>query len=165
MTKEYATLRELDVQPGDVVVNNLQGAGPIVVDRVEGGDFCSKSMRMSHAPVWRIVSRASDTHKPIRDMTDAEIGALVRAKNEGKAIEVADTFNGAWEPAPEPGWYASVAYRVRPEPKRETVTLHGSVTDEIWGRDQTGYDTHRITFDLVDGEPDSSSIKMEKITQ
>ena len=102
-------------------------------------------------------------YKTLREMTDAEIGALVRAKNEGKVIEVVDTLNGAWVSAPAPGWWSRNAYRVRPEPKRETVTLHGSVTDEIWGRDQTGYDTHRITFDLIDGEPDCDSIKMETL--
>lgn len=103
----------------------------------------------------------NEEYKTLGEMTDAEIGALVRAKNEGKVIEVVDTCNGAWVPAPAPGWYLRNAYRVHPEPKRETVTLHGSVTDEVWGRGTTEYDTHRITFDLIDGEPDFDSIKME----
>ena len=164
MTQEYKTLRELDVQPGDVVENNT-GSRKIIA-HIDCDECCMESGHpwLWNNPIWRIVSRASDTPKPIRDMTDAEIGALVRAKNEGKAIEVADTFNGAWEPAPEPGWYASVAYRVRPEPKRETVTLHGSVTDEVWGRGgPTEYDTHRITIDLNGGKPDCDSIKMEEL--
>ena len=164
MTEEYKTLRELDVQPGDVVEDEYGFRK--TVGHNSTGEFChmtDQSMSFWGSPIWRIVSRASDTPKPIRDMTDAEIGALVRAKNEGKAIEVADTFNGAWEPAPQPGWYASVAYRVSPEPKRETVTLHGSVTDEVWGRGTMEYDTHRITFDLIDGRPDCGSVKMEAL--
>jgi hypothetical protein len=162
MTNEYKTLRELNVQPGDVVVNNLHGARPVAVYRIEGGDFWSKSMRMSRAPVWRIVSRASDTPKLLRDMTDAEIGALVRAKNEGKVIEVLDSLNGAWVPAPAPGWWPRAAYRVRPEPKRETVTY-------TWGEDVLAVSslnrkgTHHITFDLIDGRPDCDSIKMEEL--
>ena len=114
-------------------------------------------------PMWRIVSRAADTPKLLRDMTDAEIGALVRAHHEGKVIEVVDTFNGAWVPAPAPGWWLRNAYRICPEPKRETVTLHGSVTDEVWGRGTTEYDTHRITFDLINGKPDCDSVKMEPL--
>ena len=102
-------------------------------------------------------------YKTLRNMTDAEIGALIRAKNDGKVIEVVDTCNGAWVPAPMPGWHPHATYRVHPEPKRETVTLHGSATDEVWGRGTMEFDTHRITFDLIDGAPDCDSIKMEPI--
>jgi hypothetical protein len=87
----------------------------------------------------------------------------VRAKNEGKVIEVVDSLKGAWVPAPMPGWHHRCVYRVRPEPKRETVTLHGSVTDEVWGRGTMELDTHRITFELKDGEPEYDTIKMERI--
>ena len=108
-------------------------------------------------------SKEIDTPKLLRDMTDAEIGALVRADNDGKVIEI--WVHDEWSEV-DPRWKPGNAYRVRPEaqrPKRETVTLHGSVTDELWGRDQTGYDTYRITFDLIDGKPDCDSIKMEKL--
>jgi len=105
----------------------------------------------------------NEEYKTLRNMTDAEIGALVRAKNDGKVIEVVDSLKGAWVPAPMPGWHHRCVYRVRPEPKRETVTLHGSVTDEVWGRGTMELDTHRITFDLIDGRPDCDSIKMETL--
>ena len=106
----------------------------------------------------------NEEHKTLGEMTDAEIGALVRADNEGKVIEVLDSLSGAWVPAPVPGWHHRCAYRVRPEPKRETVTLYGSVTDEVWGRGgPTEYDTHRITIDLNGGKPDCDSIKMEEL--
>ena len=105
----------------------------------------------------------NEEYKTLRNMTDAEIGALVRAKNDGKVIEVVDSLNGAWVTAPMPGWHPHATYRVHLEPKRETVTLHGSVTDEVWGRGKTSQDTHRITFDLIDGEPECGSVKMEPL--
>jgi hypothetical protein len=200
MANEYKTLRELDVKPGDVVVNYLRGAGTIVVDKVEGGAFYSESMRMSHAPIWRIVSRASenpqtytpgerqavatyprasvspdhawevdDTPKPIRDMTDAEIGALVRANNEGKVIEsICSEVDSEWDVVVYPAWFQNKSYRVRPEPKRETVESCGSVDRDQDGKPHFFHypveaQTHRITFDLIDGNPDCDSIKMEEM--
>jgi len=164
MTQEYKTLRELDVKPGDVVRNNVART-EIIADT--SGHECSMESGYTWLwdnPVWRIVSRASDTPKLLRDMTDAEIGALVRANNEGKVIEGLWIDEETWTVLSEAHFHnMNMAYRVRPEPKRETVMLHGSVTDELWGRAQTGYDTYRITFDLIDGKPDCDSIKMEEL--
>jgi hypothetical protein len=61
---------------------------------------------------------------------------------------------------------------VRPEPKRETVTLTGAnfgtanLAEWKWSFRQSGHigqETHRITFDLIDGEPDPSTIRMESL--
>jgi hypothetical protein len=71
----------------------------------------------------------NEEYKTLGEMTDAKIGALVRAKNEGKVIEVLDIVNGAWASAPEPGWYESVAYRIRPD----TPKLWGDMTPEEKG--------------------------------
>ena len=105
----------------------------------------------------------NEERKTLGEMTDAEIGALVRAKNEGKVIEW--FFECAWVEAYKPVFDAiNTAYRVRPEPKRETVTLFGKVTDKYWGRDfPVSNDTYRIVFDLIDGRPDCDSIKMKPI--
>lgn len=99
------------------------------------------------------------TPKLWRDMTDAEKGALLLAEHEGKMIEV--WANGAWYSG-IPHWSDEAAYRVKPEPVRKTV--------DYWWRNDEGIkhtwgfgDTHRITFDLLDGKPDCTSIKMEKI--
>jgi hypothetical protein len=99
-----------------------------------------------------------------RDMTDAEKGALLLAHYEGKVIDVwhADTgsFGRPLNPAlPFRAWHA---YRVRPEPKRETVTLwwEGGC---IGSREYYDDATHRITFDRIDGEPDCDSVKMERL--
>ena len=55
---------------------------------------------------------------------------------------------------------------MKPEPERETVTLEGNNSKSlgwIFGSRHPQNTTHRITFDLIDGEPDYSSIKMEKL--
>jgi hypothetical protein len=61
---------------------------------------------------------------------------------------------------------------VRPEPKRETVTLTGAnfgtanLAEWKWSFRQSGHigqETHRITFDLIDGEPDPASIRIERL--
>lgn len=49
----------------------------------------------------------------------------------------------------------------KPEPKVETVNLYSS--DCAYGRLIEAMRDHRITFNLIDGEPDCTSIKMEKL--
>lgn len=160
------TLGELDVKPGDVVEFMPNGehyrvAGNrhlilIKDDRDTGLYGCWFTCRD-----FRIISRASDTPKTWGEMTDAEKGALLLAAHEGKVIEA---YNGiAWFETPCPKLHSYTAYRVRPEPKRETVTWYvsGSLMPTSLPCIQ---DTHRITFDLIDGEPDCSSVKMERIT-
>ena len=55
-----------------------------------------------------------------------------------------------------------VAYRVKVEPKVETKTLYGR-NDPYWSDCKIEEDTHKITFTTIDGEPDCSSVKMEKL--
>jgi hypothetical protein len=62
--------------------------------------------------------------------------------------------------------HRALAWRVKPTPpapKVETVTLHGERYQ--WGQaiKACAEDTHRITFDLIDGEPDCSTIRMVKL--
>ena len=106
--------------------------------------------------------------KLLRDMTDAEIGALVRARNEGKEIEVwSETeFGYYWLPA-RPNWLPDCAYRVRPEPKPEpkTVTLYGH-RYAFWLNSRSLGCTHSITYTLrEDGTPDCNiPAKIEELT-
>jgi hypothetical protein len=102
-------------------------------------------------------------------MTDAEKGALLLAAHEGKVIEwfhpnTSDTIG--WGVCDDDLclWDDEFCYRIRPEPKRETVTLYGpSSNNSFTGAGICDGDTHRITFDLIDGKPDPDSIKMERI--
>ena len=103
------------------------------------------------------ISRAprDNTPKLWRDMTPEEKGALILAAHEGKVIEI---YKGIF------GWLEKVAdefsndfaYRVKPDDVRETVTL-------FWKRGDTGHDHEIGTIDIINGEPDPASIRMERI--
>ena len=106
-----------------------------------------------------------------RDMTPEEKGALLLAKHEGKAIEVfgiayPDMWHVMWHEE-YPVWLDDAAYRIKPEPKRETVVLVGRMsTPDNWSfcaEEWWPFDTHKITFDTIDGKPDPSSIKIEEV--
>jgi len=175
--KFVGTLKELNVKPGDVVecvyqwysetepyeigsyytVNNYSEVTGKNANGATG--ICAK---------WRIISRASDdTPKLWRDMTDEEKGALLLAEHEGEVIEYSFMGEEDWAYIPSPNWTATHAYRVKPEPVRETVTLYGGEAQRhggTWAFDYcTARSTHRITFETVNGKPDCSTIRMEKL--
>ena len=174
MTEETGTLKELNVQPGDVVTPvDTYHSGMVTMGRnytinvdgqfpIDGGGFIY-SKNMAHQ--FRIISRASDTLKTWGEMTAEEKGALLLAHHEGKTIEFIG--DGHWVPLEwEFDWLGEHCYRIKP--KRETVTLTGRVYADCQGiffgfHDQFQTHNHRITFDMIDGEPDCASIKMEKI--
>lgn len=103
-----------------------------------------------------------------RDMTPEEKGALLLARYEGKQIEVASPQCYVWFPA-KSTWFNELAYRIKPEPKRETVTLTSWGTLNQWLRDGDLSKVHKdnrkykITFDTIDGKPDPSSINIEEL--
>lgn len=108
-----------------------------------------------------------DTQKTWGEMTDAEKGALLLAAHDGKVIECIGAGRDFWLDC-TPQWKCDWAYRVKAEPVRETVTMEGADYNGTWRMSQTGFigdHTHRITFDTIDGEPDYSTIKMERITK
>jgi hypothetical protein len=99
------------------------------------------------------------------EMTPEEKGALLLAHHEGKTIEFFSVDARKWYEG-TPRWSYWVSYRVKPEPKAETIECQWSY--EKGGKD--GYThpknseaTHKIVFDVVDGVPDCESIKMEKL--
>lgn len=149
---EVGTLKELNVKPGDVVENTVSELQYIVEeDMTVGGPHVSRCV-----DIYRIISRASEPPKLWRDMTDAEKGALLLAyHNDEKCLEV--WLGGEWVYCGKSTWDNDTSYRVRPEPKVETVTIHNweVATDVLNG--------HRITFNLIDGKPDCASVKMEPI--
>jgi len=97
------------------------------------------------------------------DMTPEEKGALLLAKYEGKVIQ--RSYVGAWETVDAPFFHGS-AYRIKPELKRETVTMNGChIESWTFGSEfLIDRDTHRITFETIDGEPDCATIRMERLT-
>lgn len=97
-------------------------------------------------------------------MTDAEKGALLLAyHNDKKCIEVWQ-FN-RWDKCGNSTWKDNIACRIRPEPKVETVTLYNGIDNsfdwDLWNKHINK--KHRITFNTIDGKPDTASIKMEAI--
>jgi hypothetical protein len=113
-----------------------------------------------------LIAEWTDTPTLWCDMTAEEKGALLLAHHEGKVIEwsyfLPWTTNNSTAKGGVPCWDGNCAYRVKPDPKRETVALW-------WGSWRFGSAegpdgaTHRITFDLIDGEPDPSTIRMESL--
>lgn len=106
-----------------------------------------------------LVSRAEPEYKTWGEMTDEEKGALLLAHHEGKTIEF---FNvDKWVEVSHPYWAHLGRYRVKPEPVVEKVCLHGS--NNMFDILRDCRDTHKITFNTIDGEPDCNSVKMSKL--
>lgn len=103
-----------------------------------------------------------ETPKLWREMTDAEKGALLLAKYEGKVIEKYSSMDKEWVSYGLTFFFDSLAFRVKPETKRETCTANWDIVNGFHdGGWTTG--THIITFETIDGEPDCASIKMERV--
>ena len=120
--------------------------------------------RVSNDPFWapgicyRIQPPAAP--KTWGAMNDAEKGALLLAAHEGKVIELYSPKSG-WGRC-NPSWSPIHAYRVKPEPVIVTQTRYGRATSIFTPR-MGPWDTHKITFDVIDGEIDCASVKMEKL--
>jgi hypothetical protein len=111
---------------------------------------------------FRIVSRASDGPKLLRDMTDAEIGALLRANMRGKIIQGRYSSDRVWRDfTSAPKWLPYAYYRIKPEPTRETVTIAIDGNGDVMGAEHPS-DEYRIQFDRVDGVIDRSSLRWEE---
>lgn len=101
--------------------------------------------------------------KKWRDMTPEEKGALLLAHHEGKVIEFS-ILGEHWESIYPTSWCARLYYRVKPEPRIKTITIYtGWPEGGGWSQDHDEDDTHKITFNMIDFEPDLRSIKMEKL--
>lgn len=165
---QTGTLKELGVKVGDVVecLGNWDVKGSYnigseyTVGGVDGQGF--DIMVGETYGSFHIVSRATDATPTLwRDMTPEEKGALLLAKHEGKEIEVWSrtewvVLHGC---AGIEGYHA---YRIKPKPVVDNVTT--------WFKADWGYcskykdgATHNITFNTINGKPDTASIKMEEL--
>lgn len=166
------TLKELQVEPGDVVVwqNHSVPKVQIVnsIEVIHDGAFCGEvraelseygSGVFGEYEKFRLISRATPEPKQWKHMTPEEKGALLLAAHEGKAIECSHDAD-RWVDI-DPAWTGILYYRIKPEPVRETMTIYGA--GKKWRHVPVDKQTHRITFDTIDGEPDCASVKMEEI--
>lgn len=140
---------------------------PWIVEEGDGHCWANNGSSVADIDSPDLIAEWTDEPRPWKDLTDAEKGALLLAHHEGKVIEAYDSVDCEWESGPPaPIWLYNVAYRIKPEPKRETVTLYGEESySGFWGFASGSEDPseYRITFDLVDGVPDCASIKMEEV--
>lgn len=114
--------------------------------------------------------------KPWKDMSREEKGALLLASHEGKTLQYWKRGTGGWADCLSVAIYEHEYYRVKPEPVVKGVVMYAGTVERLharhpiscsWVADEYDTpavtDTHKITFNLVDGEPDCSSVKMEKL--
>lgn len=109
-------------------------------------------------------------YKTWGEMTREEKGELLLAHHDSKVIQSSLTAN-TWHNISEPMWYNEQVYRVKPEPVVETVVMYGRNDRQGDAQDWTmgsasvpwTLDTHKITFNVVDGVADCSSVKMEEV--
>lgn len=97
------------------------------------------------------------------EISDREKGELLLAHHNGKEIEM--YHFGDWVTV-DPQWASSRAYRIKKEPVVEQVTLYGEfegVDVVIMGKEKMCYDTHMITYNVIDGNIDCSSVVMKEL--
>ena len=114
----------------------------------------------------------TDTPKLWRDMTPEEKGALLLAEHEGKVIEVFGFLCLDMWCEDDPFFEDDCAYRIKPEPKQETVTAKLCINNTgislhmrpDYYRGEYGDDNFyfTLTFDIIDGKLDPSSIKIKE---
>ena len=159
--KEVGTLKELGVGVGDVVKHSdgtryeirLNDCGNPANWDIKCGFFgveVSESVQQ-----YSIVSRASDKPKLWRDMTPEEKGALLLAAHDGFPVQ--SDYGCGWEACAEPLWFDSSAYRIRPEPKVETVTLWIDKSGRGGSYRSVG------TVNFIDGKIDIDSVNLEDV--
>jgi hypothetical protein len=85
--------------------------------------------------------------------------AMKDARAAGARIERFDT---QWVWNQTDGFWKHIAYRVKPAPIRETVTLYFRLDERAY-QERLDNDTHRFIVPLIDGKPDCASIKMEEL--
>lgn len=110
---------------------------------------------------WRIIRRAA---RQFNTLTAEEKGDLIMAHVDEKIIEVSLDGGATWERCYTPLWVGSACYRVKPD-VTERVSIRSSYPFAGWVSEEYGNidDTHRITFQTVNGKPDCNSIRMEEL--
>lgn len=169
---ETGTLKELNVQPGDVV-EYIPSRGKSKVGRIENGLYYPEGSDDPYLrdPDFRIISRA----KHPLDLTaiTAPFGLLDDVHGPG-AQDALRAHGGPYEWFGHRGWQTaggnvdcwvwSNTYRVKPQPKRETVTHSMSMdpdTGYLTSFERQQWTPVRVTFDRVDGEIDLASYRLE----
>lgn len=174
MKKQLGTKKQLNLQVGDVVkivdsrspsAGNTYTINKHLKLRNNDGSghyFGYVNDSICEDTLFEVLSRATATqHKMWRDMSAEEKGALLLAHHEGKTIEFWD--EDAWIAAEQPLFTQYDKYRVKPEPRVEIVCMYYNTGDSIMTTYKGKKDSFKVSFKVVDGEPDCSSVVLEKI--
>lgn len=72
---------------------------------------------------------------------------------------------GCWRTIRNPSFSLDTVYRAVKAPVVETINLYGVAKGVAFcdGERRRSFDTHKITFNIVEGVPDCNSIKMEEL--
>ena len=93
-----------------------------------------------------------------KDMTPEQKGALLLASHENKDVQVYS--DNKWVYIPFPKWENHLAYRVAPNP--QLVVIKGELLGNQFFT-QSATPNLKISFYIIDGEPDYESIEMTAI--
>ena len=149
---EIGTLKELNVQPGDVVEWTVNGVAYKIEFMNTHSAFSGDARFALDDGLFRIVSRATPTEPASEEITWGEWGPPSDGAADGDYME--RCINGKTE----------LRYPVSKQPVVETVTL-GGACNGFWSFGGLNFagDTARITFDVIDGKPDWSTLRGEDL--
>jgi len=102
-----------------------------------------------------------DTPKTWAEMTEEEQREIAFRAMNGEQVQLyAQGYGwGGWDGQTP---FCEIPFPIRIKPKRERVTLYGRNGSDGWAFDYcSGKCHHRITFDVIDGQPDIDTIRME----
>lgn len=172
MTGEIGALKELSLNPGDVVecvsscrewwtvgkeyTSPSDRYGDMVITDDSGGAW-----QFALGNKFRVVSRASDKPRTWGEMTDAEKGALLlheyQAGEKSIQYRIPNLNDPSWgEKMPYEPFNDEYIYRIKPEPVRDTVTVSGFNCENFCGwafGDAHEDDTCSVIFSTIDGKP------------
>lgn len=180
---KIGSLKEIGAMPGDTVelVENAISwdhcVGSVGVVTLKDGQLHTEGKNMNRVDTighkFKIIKRYELPYGHVRlpdgstvDLTaiDKPLG-LLSEDVKSALINCKLTYqyfrNNGWDVNDTPCWANSITYRVKPQPKIETVTIRAN--DLSFGFQTVAVQGHEITFNLIDGVPDCNSIKMEKL--
>jgi hypothetical protein len=119
----------------------------------EDGTFakgCPNDLDVSH----EYKEETTVEYKTFSEMTDEEKGALLLAEYKGKIVELSSHAVGGWKDRVHGGRYhLNKKYRVKAEPVITTASRY---------LDSVGGERYSVSYTLVDGVPDCSTVTMDK---
>jgi hypothetical protein len=169
----YKTLDELKAEPGDIVMgHNYKRYELVGYNGLRGvGDYGSSRLVDRTTSTFLLVEKAVKNGEPPKEWENLSVEEkkdLLFAQYEGKELEYYSELDNVWKPRPEPADFfaTDMAYRVKPEAelvevKLSTANLYCGSWYHHTERDQD--DIAEITFTLVDGEPDWTTLKGRKL--